>query len=317
MSVLVFSVSYRGNAVQFSVDGTQTLGDLRQRLAQQFGVAPQQQRLLLKGEVGASPAGDSMPIASLIPANSRIVLIGTPAAELAAYLKGNERREEGRSNYEKYRATTVFQTRDPIEYSEYGFLKFETLPGLVHQASALAMLRRLARDEGVRGIMRKRQYSVGVLLELHPNERTILGYNRNRGQVIALRLRTDDLEGFRDFDAVRKVLMHELAHMVWDEHDERFHRLNRELCQELDELDWTRRGQTVGGGAPSSGPRFQQTTVEDSDSAHVDGGALTSKGFVLGGTAPQLPPAPGNSDTAAGQQSRRDLAFQAWQRRNK
>ncbi|KAJ2254522.1 hypothetical protein GGI13_002108 [Coemansia sp. RSA 455] len=313
MSVLVFSVSHRGNAVQFSVDGTQTLGDLRQRLAQQFGVAPKQQRLLLKGEVGASPAGDSMPISSLIPANSRIVLIGTPTAELAAYLKGNERREEGRSNYEKYRAT-VSQTREPIEYSEYGFLKFETLPGLGHQASALAMLRRLARDEGVRGIMRKRQYSVGVLRELHPNERTILGYNRNRGQVIALRLRTDDLEGFRDFDDVRKVLMHELAHMVWDEHDERFHRLNRELCQELDELDWTRRGQTVGGGAPSSGPRFQQSTVEEAASAHIDGGALTSKGFVLGGTAPQLPP---DNDTAAGQQSRRDLAFQAFQKRKK
>ncbi|KAJ2489126.1 hypothetical protein IWW37_004263 [Coemansia sp. RSA 2050] len=310
MSVLAFSVSHRGNAVQFSVDDTLTLGDLRRRLEQQFGVAPQQQRLLLKGEIGASSAGDSAPIASLIPANSRIVLIGTPATELAEHLKSSERREEGRANYDKYRATTVFRTRDPTGHSEYGFLRFETLPGLPCQASALAMLQRLARDEGVRGIMQKRQYSVGVLRELHPNERTILGYNRNRGQVIALRLRTDDLEGFRDYTDVRKVLMHELAHMVWDEHDERFHRLNRELCQELDELDWTRRGQTVGGGAPSAGPRFQQTTVEDSA---VDGGALTSKGFVLGGTAPQLPP----GDSAVRQENRRELAFQAWQKRKK
>ncbi|KAJ2697720.1 hypothetical protein H4218_003750 [Coemansia sp. IMI 209128] len=309
MSVLAFSVSHRGNAVQFSVDGSQTLGDLRQRLEEQFGVAPQQQRLLLKGEVGAPSAGDSMLIASLIPASSRVVLIGTPATELAEHLKSSERREEGRANYDKYRATTVFRTRDSAEHSEHGFLKFETLPGLPHQASALAMLRRLARDEGVRGIMRKRQYSVGVLRELHPNERTILGYNRNRGEVIALRLRTDDLDGFRDYVDVRKVLMHELAHMVWDEHDERFHRLNHELCQELDELDWTRRGQTVGGGAPSSGPRFQQTTVEDS----VDGGALTSGGFVLGGTAPQLPP----GDSVVKPENRRELAFQAWQKRQK
>ncbi|KAJ1654237.1 hypothetical protein GGF44_005579 [Coemansia sp. RSA 1694] len=294
-----------------------TLGSLRQRLEQQFGVAPPQQRLLLKGEIGGSGSGggplaaDATPIASLIPANSRVVLIGTPVAELAAYHESSSLREEGRINYAKYQTTSVSQTRDPLETLEHTFHSFETLPGLLLQAQALAMLRRLARDVGVRQIMSKRKYSVGVLRELHPNERTILGYNRNRGQVIALRLRTDDLDGFRDYDAVRKVLMHELAHMVWDEHDDRFHSLNREHCQELEDLDWTRRGQTVSGSAPSSGPRFQQPTADD-DMGHVDGGALTSSGFVLGGTAPQLPP---DSSTEEALQSRRDLAFEAWQRR--
>ncbi|KAJ2746099.1 hypothetical protein GGI20_001651 [Coemansia sp. BCRC 34301] len=310
----VFVVSHRGRSVQFDFGDVPTLGDLRRRLEQQFGVAPPQQKLLLKGEIGGSgsPTDDTAPLTSLIPTNSRLVLIGTPAAELAAYKESSSRREEGRANYAKYQ-TTVSQTRDPLETSEYTFHSFETLPGLLLQAQALGMLRRLARDVGVRQIMNKRKYSVGVLRELHPNERTILGYNRNRGEVIALRLRTDDLDGFRDYEAVRNVLMHELAHMVWDEHDDRFHSLNRTHCQELEDLDWTRRGQTVSGRVPSSRPRFQQQATED-QAGHVDGGALTASGFVLGGTAPQLPP---DSSKEEAQQSRRDLAFEAWQRRQK
>lgn len=69
-------------------------------------------------------------------------------------------------------------------------------------------------DKGIVGIMKLHQWRVGSLIELSPAEKSILGYNRNKGQLIALRLRTDDLEGFRHYDAVRKVLLHELAHNV-------------------------------------------------------------------------------------------------------
>jgi hypothetical protein len=62
--------------------------------------------------------------------------------------------------------------------------------------------------------MKTRKWSVGELIELTPFEASILGYNRNAGQLIALRLRTDDLSGFRHYDSVRKVLLHELTHNV-------------------------------------------------------------------------------------------------------
>jgi hypothetical protein len=62
--------------------------------------------------------------------------------------------------------------------------------------------------------MDDRRWSVGELIELTPFEKTILGYNRNAGQLIALRLRTDDLSGFRSYDSIRKVLLHELTHNV-------------------------------------------------------------------------------------------------------
>ena len=42
----------------------------------------------------------------------------------------------------------------------------------------------------------------------------VLGVNINRGQEISLRLRTDDLRGFRRYDSIRQTLCHELAHMV-------------------------------------------------------------------------------------------------------
>lgn len=42
----------------------------------------------------------------------------------------------------------------------------------------------------------------------------ILGLNKNRGQEISLRLRTDDYAGFRKYRSIQHTLVHELAHMV-------------------------------------------------------------------------------------------------------
>ncbi|CAO3597754.1 unnamed protein product [Absidia cylindrospora] len=90
--------------------------------------------------------------------------------------------------------------------------------------------------------MEQRQWSVGELIELSPVEASILGYNRNAGQLIAVRLRTDDFSGFRHYDSVRKVLLHELTHNVWSEHDDNFHALNRQLIKDVVALDWTAHG---------------------------------------------------------------------------
>eukprot|EP00955_Chlamydomonas_euryale_P009888 106152-Chlamydomonas_euryale.AAC.1 len=68
--------------------------------------------------------------------------------------------------------------------------------------------------------MAARRWRVTLLSEMPPaglvgvSPVCVLGYNMNRGQEIALRLRTDDLRGFRKYEAVRDTLVHELAHMV-------------------------------------------------------------------------------------------------------
>ena len=57
---------------------------------------------------------------------------------------------------------------------------------------------------------------MGLLSEMPPegkvgvSEVCVLGYNVNAGQEIALRLRTDDLRGFRGYERIRETLIHEV-----------------------------------------------------------------------------------------------------------
>jgi len=86
--------------------------------------------------------------------------------------------------------------------------------------SALNLLRRLSSDPAINHVMLTHQLSVGLLTELAPHEHPeLLGLNVNAGQAIKLRLRTNQYDGFRSFNEVRRVLCHELAHNVWGEHD--------------------------------------------------------------------------------------------------
>jgi hypothetical protein len=68
----------------------------------------------------------------------------------------------------------------------------------------------------------------------------VMGLNKNKGQQILLRIRTDDLRGFRKILHIRKVLYHELAHNVHSAHDGDFFQLNRIVEKECTELDWTK-----------------------------------------------------------------------------
>lgn len=120
-----------------------------------------------------------------------------------------------------------------MTHAKYTFHDIETLPGFADRQEAHKLLQRLARDVGISAILVKHQWSIGVLAEMSPAERHILGYNQNKGQRIALRLRTDDLRSFRPYDLLRKVLLHELVHMVWSEHDANFHQLHRQLNKEV------------------------------------------------------------------------------------
>lgn len=98
----------------------------------------------------------------------------------------------------------------------------------------IAYLERLANDEGVIHVCRLHDYSVGQLTELLPWENPeLLGLNENRGQIIRLRIRTDDAEGFREYKSVRQVLMHELAHNDIGGHPVEFKKLNSKLNAEL------------------------------------------------------------------------------------
>ncbi|KAI3681041.1 hypothetical protein L6452_35823 [Arctium lappa] len=95
----------------------------------------------------------------------------------------------------------------------------------------------LASDRGIVAVMNKHQWRVGIMTEMAPEGYVgvspvcILGLNKNKGEEISLRVRTDDLKGFRKYQSIKKTLLHELAHMVFSEHDANFYALDKQwLC---------------------------------------------------------------------------------------
>lgn len=101
------------------------------------------------------------------------------------------------------------------------------------------------------------------------SEMCVMGLNRNAGQEILLRLRTDDGQGLRPYASVVLVLLHELTHNVWSDHDNNFKTLNSQLNREYKELaepgyPHTRSGHAARGGAA------------EADRGHVLGGGAAS-----------------------------------------
>ncbi|XVF21063.1 hypothetical protein REPUB_Repub12eG0058200 [Reevesia pubescens] len=141
----------------------------------------------------------------------------------------------------------------------YIFGDFRTLqiPGVELHPPASEALKRmhiLASDPGIVAIMNKHRWRVGMMTEIAPvgyvgvSPKCILGFNKNHGEEISLRLRTDDLKGFRKYESIKKTLLHELAHMVFSEHDSNFYALDKQLNEEAANLDWTKsRGHTLSG----------------------------------------------------------------------
>ena len=109
------------------------------------------------------------------------------------------------------------------------------------------------------------------------HESRTLGLNRNRGEVIELRLRTDAYDGYRDYKVIRDTLCHELAHNVYGEHDRDFWELTREIEREVREGDWRSGGRAVGEEV------FYDPQEREGSGGHVDGGGWSGGEFVLGG----------------------------------
>lgn len=112
------------------------------------------------------------------------------------------------------------------------------------------------------------------------HESKTLGLNRNKGQVIELRLRTDSYDGYRDYKTIRKTLCHELAHNVWSEHDRNFWDLTGQIEKEVEKGDWSRGGHRVGEEEYAPGARV--VYGRDGDEEVHDHGSWTGGEFVLG-----------------------------------
>ncbi|KAL9258841.1 Protein-tyrosine-phosphatase IBR5-like protein [Drosera capensis] len=270
------SVTWRGMKFAIEINSGANLKELGDELQKLTDVQPDTMRLIVpqsktKSSMLLSPFSvehSNMSIAEVsFPEGKPIKMMGVSEKEVDEVLKGEKEnlRIAGFEEEEKrMRMRMLKAPQGPIRLpqGQYIFADFHTLelPGIVLNPPASEALKRmhmLAADPGIVAIMNKHHWRVGIMTELAPvgyvgiSPKCILGFNKNHGEEISLRLRTDDLKGFRKYESIKKTLLHELAHMVYSEHDANFHVLNKQLNEEAAALDWTKsRGHTLGNVRP-------------------------------------------------------------------
>ncbi|CDO69781.1 hypothetical protein BN946_scf184766.g26 [Trametes cinnabarina] len=282
------TVSHGGTTHPLSLLPDTTLAYLQARLEELTSVPTNNQKLLYKGK--NSVPEDATIVDAGLKDGTKVQLIGPTAEELGGLMAAESEhqrrerilRERAQKAPVKVRATG---RASPSSDARYAFHRIEPLPHLPNPESARDLLTRLANDAAIRHVMRKHQFSVGLLTELAPHEQPhLLGLNVNAGQAIKLRLRTDRYDGFRTFKEVRRVLCHELTHNVWGDHDNNFKELNSLLNKEVAEFE---RAQAAGTHHLSDalGLESPHSALEAEAQEYVLGGGA----YTLGGSGTSTP----------------------------
>jgi hypothetical protein len=284
-------VSFRNQPHHFTLSPDTTLLQLQEQIEVVTSIPVNHQKLIHKSitqAIAQSPTESptewhNQTLGSLrITAGTKIMLIGSTSASIQVVHAKDDilahRQPLPVAKPTSSSSTSSFRINGHATWSEhFTFVQLQILPAPPYPNGDKAhrMLHDLSLDKGIRAIMAKYEWRVGLLTELCPIQRAdILGLNQNKGESIALRLRHDDLENFRPYKDVRKVLLHELTHMVHGDHDASFWKLYRHLEKEVLALDWTQQGGHVAGQA---GKEFFEATPSSNQ------GAFQGGTFVLGG----------------------------------
>lgn len=276
---------HHGDSHTFDMLPDATVTDLANQIQDVLHIPVDSQKLMVaKLGMLKAPFGDR-PVADL--QNKKITLLGTSSAEIASLQAASEKAAARQAHLASARRNTprAYSRRDPLraqEEGQYTFMTLRPLPHLPRPERSLAFLERLKADPGIRAAMRAHKFNVGLLTEMDPLAYTesshegttrILGLNRNRGEVIELRLRTDAYDGYRDYKVIRNTLCHELAHNVHGPHDQNFWDLCHQIEREVAKADWKSGGHSVG----------ESEFYEPSEEIAYDHGGWTGGEFVLGG----------------------------------
>ena len=268
-----------------------TISDLSDAIDDELHIPPANQKFIITPKIGLvkPPFNDpSLKLASI--REKKIVLIGTTASEVEELESASserrvrlDRRRAALQAGRQVKTTRRSDWKKVQDEARYTFHMIRPLPHLPDPEKSRRFLERLRDDAGIKHSMRTHGFSVGTLTEMNPAEHTThesrtLGLNRNRGEVIELRLRTDAYDGYRDYKIIRKTLCHELAHNVWGEHDQRFWKLCREIEAEVEKNDHQRGGHSVGG------EEFYNPADEGVDE-DADGGGWVGGEYTLGSVA--------------------------------
>ncbi|MCJ1477271.1 hypothetical protein MMC13_005942 [Lambiella insularis] len=278
------TISHHGTPHIFTFPLSSTLIDLSSQIEASLSIPPSAQKLLVPNLGLLKPPFASTLLTSL--RSRKVQLLASTASEIASV--SNPRANFPLRTSSPIKAATPAKTHDwrrVQDEAAYTFHSLLPLPYLPSPERSLRFLARLRDDAGIKSAMRAHKFSVGVLTEMNPAEHTThesrtLGLNRNRGEVIELRLRTDAYDGYRDYKVIRKTLCHELAHNVFGEHDRNFWDLTNAIEKEVEKNDWR------SGGRSISNEDFYNPDDHGEDGGHVDGGGWSGGEFVLGGGMP-------------------------------
>ncbi|OKL63834.1 hypothetical protein UA08_00774 [Talaromyces atroroseus] len=323
-------IHHHGSPHTFTLPISSTLDDLSSAISvsADLQIPIENQKLLIAPKLGLQkPPFDAVtPLAELLPLSSpkfKITLLGTKAQDIDSMnetIQSNKHRLAARAQARRQphppisrRPPGGIHTLSSPSSSAYTFGRCEPLPYLPNPARSLTFLERLRDDPGIKFAMAKHRFFVPLLTEMNPAEHTThesrtLGLNRNKGEVIELRLRTDAYDGYRDYRTIRKTLCHELAHCVHSEHDRNFWDLTKQIEIEVEKGDWTRGGHRLSE-QEFYNPQDWETEGQRSDDEWVDHGGWTGGEFVLGRAEPSTTAAAAGEGSQA--LSRREIMARA------
>ncbi|EGE03142.1 ubiquitin/metalloprotease fusion protein [Trichophyton equinum CBS 127.97] len=278
------TVYHQGNAHSMSLPYGSTLQDLSEVLSEKLSIPLQNQKLLISPKPGLQKPPFPPTLLSSLPLDSpraKITLLGSTSSEIES-LKRPVSSSPARKSIIKPAKPSARPTHPSS--SQYTFHKLLPLPYLPNPERSLNFLARLRDDPGIRKAMARHRFSIPLLTEMDPAQHTTmssrtLGLNRNKGEVIELRLRTDAYDGYRDYRTIRKTLCHELAHCEFSEHDRDFWNLTGQIEKEVERADyWGNKGRSV-----SDEEFYNPVDWEDMNAQGVvDHGGWTGGEFVLG-----------------------------------
>lgn len=289
---MMLSVSFKGSTSQFELKPNLSAGDVKKHLASSSGMKSSDVKLLCKGKV----VTDDVNLFNLLTSGKeiknpkktyRLIASGMSSSEAKLHNDNMKKQstaigvrddltDEGRANItrrqqlgQKMMAQVARkeQLKENLNGKKtYGFGKIETIKDLPDEVAARSILESLANDPGILACMRKHEWNVGSLVEMYPEGKVgespvcVMGLNENKGQKIHLRLRTDDLKGFRKILSIRDVLFHELSHNVHSDHSDAFWSLMSQVKKECNQLDWTQ-----GNGSSVEGTTHAKPLYNDID----------------------------------------------------
>jgi len=280
------SLTHHGTSHTFTFSFNATISDLSDEVASTLSIPSSNQKFMVSKLGLLKPPFKDPELAISSIADKKITLMGSTAAEATSISQASHEASRYVSRTKQPQKVKAYKTHDwkkEQEEAQYSFTTLRPLPYLPNPDRSLKFLQRLKDDAGIKAAMRKHKFTVPLLTEMNPVEHTVsnaegtsrtLGLNRNAGEVIELRLRTDAYDGYRDYKTIRKTLCHELAHNVWGPHDRNFWDLCKQIEKEVEGADWRSGGHSVGNDEYYEGG-------EEVD----DHGGWTGGEFVLGASS--------------------------------